>query len=83
MKKMLTFDKIAEIVRTGKVGTIGTVVRNCAPASIEEAKATAKKYPDVEILIKKTKHHGTCVAIAPKGYNAKEAIKMADIPKGR
>lgn len=72
----LTFDTIAEAARKGMVGT---VVRNCAPASIEEAKATAKKYPDVQVLIKKTKHHGTCIAIAPKGYNAKEAIKMADI----
>lgn len=79
MKKMLTFDTIAKAARKGLAGT---VVRNCAPASIEEAKATAKKYPDVEILIKKTKHQGTCIAIAPKGYNAEEAIKMADIPKG-
>lgn len=79
MKKKLTFDTIAEAARKG---IAGTVVRNCAPASIEEAKATAKKYPDVEILIKKTKHHGTCIAIAPKGYstfNAKKAIEMADI----
>ena len=76
MKNMLSFDTIAEAAQKGLAGT---VVRNCAPASIEEAKATAKKYPDVQVLIKKTKHHGTCIAIAPKGYNAKEAIKMADI----
>lgn len=75
-KQPLSFDTIAEAARKG---IAGTVVRNCAPASIEEAKATAKKYPDVQILIKKTKHHGTCIAIAPKGYDAKEAIKMADI----
>jgi len=75
-KQPLSFDTIAEAARKG---IAGTVVRNCAPASIEKAKATAKKYPDVEILIKKTKHQGTCIAIAPKGYNAKEAIKMADI----
>lgn len=73
---MLSFDTIAEAARKG---IAGTVIRDCAPASIEEAKSTAKKYPDVQILIKKTKHHGTCIAIAPKGCNVKKAIKMADI----
>lgn len=75
-KAYLSFDKIAEMA---KESGSGIVVRNCAPASIEEAKATAKKYPDVQVLIKKTKHQGICVAVAPKGYDAKEAIKMADI----
>lgn len=68
---MITFDEIMSTVEREKMGV---VVRHCRPESIQEAKAALKNHPGLKLIIKKTKDAGTCVAIAPQGFHAEEAI---------
>lgn len=71
---MVTFEAIMETAEREKMGVI---VRNCNPISVAEAKAAIKNHPELEMKITPTKDAGTCIAIAPRGFHADEAIRVA------
>lgn len=71
---MVTFE---DIMRTMEQEQMGVVARNCTPLSVAEARHASKNHPELELTIVQTKDAGTCVAIAPRGFHADEAIKVA------
>lgn len=75
---MVTFE---DIMRTVEREQMGVVVRNCTPLSVAEARHASKNHPELELTITQTKDAGTCVAIAPRGFYADEAIKVAGYEK--
>lgn len=68
---MITFE---EIMTTCEEKSIGTVVRNCTEASIEEAKEASKNHPSLKMAIIETTSHGTCVQICPAEFTTADDI---------
>lgn len=65
---MVTYD---EIMTTLEEQHVATLVRNCLPGSVAEAKEAIKKHPSLELEVVKTKDAGVCIAIRPKDFESK------------
>ncbi len=73
---MLTFDAMMSAIEKEDIGTI---VKNCAKSSVEEAKAAIKNHPNLEMNITETKDAGTCIVIYPRGFHPEEAAEKAGL----
>ena len=64
---MVTFD---EIMKTLEEQHAATIVKNCLPTSVLEAKLAIKKHPSLELEIHETSDAGTCMTIRPKNHSS-------------
>lgn len=62
---------------------IGTIVRNCGPVSIAEARNAAKNHPDLDVRVSMISSITADVAITPKAWRNNNAPIVRYTLKGK
>ena len=76
---MITFE---QIMQTVEQTDIGTIVKNCGPASIAEARKAAKNHPELDVRVSMVSSITAHIAITPKEWKNDNAPIVGHILKG-